>query len=557
MKKNKTAVLAMFVALLCAAQLLGAQNKQKEVKNVIILIPDGMSLAPTTLARWVKGSALSFDPYVCGLVETYSSDSTIADSAPAGSAYATGFKSQSGNIASLGKVYSAPGFALPEEGGENRPVATVLEAAKLSGRSTGIIATSEFMHATPADFSSHDPSRKSYDSISEQIIFNGIDVVLGGGSFFLQDINRADTDNLLASVTARGYALVKDTAGLKAEKSPKIFGLFASKAMAYSMDRDPAVEPSLAEMTDKAISVLSTNKKGFFLMVEGSKIDWAAHANDPVGMVGDILAFDDACRVAFEYALGNRNTVVIVVSDHGNSGFSIGDKSTNSSYDKTQYAAFTGPIKKATRTGEGLEALLDADRSNAKDIIARYYGITDLTDAETEAVKKASTGALNAVVGPMMALRSKIGFTTTGHTGEDVVLSVFDPTGNRPTGVMENTEIASYIARSMGLDLKATTDKIFVDAVAAFKAKNAEVSLDTSTDPANIRLVVKKGTVELFVIQNRDYAIVTGLPKNAKGVYVLGTDALGKEILALKADGVVVFNGSKWFIAQNIIDAIK
>lgn len=557
MRQKKLAALAMTVAFLCATQSLIAESKQKEVKNVIFLIPDGMSLAPTTLARWVKGSQLSFDQYVCGLVETYSSDSTIADSAPAGSAYSTGFKSQSGNIASLGKVYNAPGFPLPEAGGENRPVATVLEAARLSGRATGIISTSEFMHATPADFSSHDPSRKAYDSISEQIIFNKLDVVLGGGSFFLQPENRADKDNLLAAVTDRGYTLVSDTAQMNAAKTNKLFGLFSTKAMAYDIDRNPESEPSLAAMTEKAISVLSTNKKGFFLMVEGSKVDWAAHANDPVGIVSDILAFDKACRVAFDYALANKNTVVIVVSDHGNSGLSIGDKSTNGNYDKTNYSAFVDPLKKATRTGEGLETLINADKSNVKEVVAQHYGIADLSDAEIEAIKKAPAGTLNAVIGPMMGIRSKIGFTTTGHTGEDVVLSVFDPNGNRPTGVMENTEVASYIEKSLGIDLKATTGKLFVDALEAFKAKNAEVSIDALTDPANTRLVVKKGTIKLSVIQNRDYAIVTGLPKNAKGVYTLGTDTDGTDILAIKSDGVAVFNGSKWFIAQNLVDVIK
>jgi len=557
MNRSARIIVALAIVLALVAQGAGAQAKKATAKNVIILIPDGMSLAPTTLARWVTGEPLAIDQYACGLVQTWSSDGTIADSAPAGSAYATGYKSQTGNVASLGKVYSTAQFPIPEVGGEGRPVATVLEASKLSGRSTGLVCTCEFMHATPSDFAAHDPSRKSYDGLSEQIIFNNVDVLLGGGSFFLQAANRADKDDLYGQLAARGYAVVTDSASLAAAKASKLYGLFAPKAMAYDLDRDPAKEPSLAEMTGKAITTLAANKKGFFLMVEGSKVDWAAHANDPVGIVTDIIAFDKACKVALDFAKGNKDTVVVVVSDHGNSGFSIGNKATTGSYDKTNYSAFVDPIKRATRTGEGLEALINADKSNVREVVAQYYGITDLTDAEVEAIGKAQPGSLNYAVGPMLAERAKIGFTTGGHTGEDVVLYAYDPSGNRPTGVVQNTQIADYMAASLGVSLAATTKRIFVEAGAAFAAKGAELSVDATTDPANVRLVAKKGNVTVAAVQNRDYAIVTGLPKTAKGVYVLGTGADGKDILALKSDGVTVYNGTKWFVAQNLIDAIK
>ncbi len=556
MNRFGTIALALVISGAFLSQTAVAQSKNGPVKNVILLIPDGMSLSPTTLSRWIKGSGLSFDRYACGLVETHNSDSTIADSAPAGSAYATGFKSQTGNIASTGKVYTAPGFPAPALG-ELRPVATVLEAAKLSGRSVALVCTSEFMHATPADFSSHDPSRKNYDGISEQIVYNGVDVVLGGGSFFLEAPNRADGESMIDAIERRGYAIARNTAEMKASTSGKLFGLFSAKALAYDLDRDPAKEPSLEEMTAKSISILSKNGKGFFLMVEGYKIDWAAHANDPVGMISDILAFDRACKVAFDFAEKDGNTVVIVVSDHGNSGFSIGDKSTSGSYDKTPYGAFCDPIKKATRTGEGVEGLINADKSNVKEIVAKYYGIEDLSDAEASAIAKAAPGALNAVIGPMMATRARIGFTTGGHTGEDVVLSVYDPTGKRPTGVVENIEVARYIERSLGLDLAATTDRLFVEAESALAAKGATVSVDATTDPANVRLVARKGNVELAIVQNRDYAIVKGLPRSTKGVYSAGKDAEGNEILALKADGVNVSNGKKWFVSRNLSDAIK
>lgn len=556
MKRYGKMAIAVLFTIAVFSQSVAAQANKATVKNVILLIPDGMSVSPTTFSRWVKGSSLSFDKYTCGLVETYNSDMTIADSAPAGSAYATGYKSQTGYIATTARIYTAPGYPKPEIG-ELHPVATILEAARLSGRGTGLVATCEFMHATPADFASHDPSRKNYDSLSEQIIFNDVDVVLGGGLSFLEAANRADKENLIDQITARGYALVKTPTELRNTKAKRIFGLFAPKALAYDLDRDPTKEPGLDEMTAKAISALSLNKKGFFLMVEGSKIDWAAHANDPVGISSDILAFDKACQVAFDFAEKDKNTIVIVVSDHGNSGFSIGDKSTSTSYDKTPYATFYDPIKKASRTGEGLESFIAADKSNIRDIVAKHYGISDLSDDEVAAIAKAEPGSLNYTVGPMMGIRAKIGFTTNGHTGENVALSVYDPSGKRPTGVIENVEIAKYIERSLGLDLASTTNRLFVEAESAFASKRAETRIDASSDPANVRLVAKKGDVELAIVQNRNYAIVKGMSKTAKGVYVLEKDATGNEILALKADGVTVYNGKNWYVSRNLIDAIQ
>nr|WP_274378706.1 alkaline phosphatase [Desulforamulus profundi] len=158
----------------------------KKAKNVIILIPDGMSVAGTTLARWYQGGTpLAMDEMACGLVRTYSADAPIADSAPAGTAFATGHKSHTGYVGVLPDVANMPGLAPIAKGDEKKPVATILEAAKLAGKATGLVATSEIMHATPADFSSHFPSRKNYDDLSEQQVYNRIDVVLGAGSKFL------------------------------------------------------------------------------------------------------------------------------------------------------------------------------------------------------------------------------------------------------------------------------------------------------------------------------------------------------------------------------------
>lgn len=518
------------------------------VKNVIMLIPDGMSSAGTTLARFYKGESLALDPLATGLVSTWSSDGTIADSAPAGSAFSTGWKSQTGNIANLGKTYSLPGVKTPKVDETNRPVATILEAAHLAGKATGIISTSEFMHATPADFSSHDASRKNYDNLTEQIAYNNINVILGGGAPYLNKETRKDNEDIGAILASRGYSKATNTAQLLGANTDRLIGVFgkteASTAMSYDLDRDPVREPSLAQMTNKAIEVLSKDADGFFLMVEGSKVDWAAHANDPVGLVTDILAFDKAVEEAVAFAKADGNTLVIAVTDHGNSGISIGDRSISSGYDKTPWTTFINPLKQAKVTGEGFAVVLPADRKNKsvasmgeeiRGLAKQWLGLDGLTDEEVQSIMQTSDGSMNYTVGPMIAKRALIGFTTNGHTGEDVVLYTYDPRGKFLTGLVDNTEVGTFMAESMGVNLDDATSALFQDAEKVFAAKGATVSMDAE-DKENPILIVKKGSNTLQIPRNKSIAYLNG-----------------KEV---NSDGVAVYTGSQWFVAQNLVDLI-
>ena len=537
--------LLMIAPISITASELGAH---RTLKNVIVMIPDGMSLAGTTLARLYKGEPLALDPLASGLMITWSGDGTIADSAPAGSAIATGWKSQSGNIASTGQTYDWPNVHLPPVGEELRPVATLLEGARISGRATGIISTSEFMHATPADFSAHDPSRKSYDNLTEQIVYNNLDVILGGGAKYLKPEFRADKEDMEDILKARGYTLVKNTLELEQFTGHKLVGVFGKTdqhtALSYDFDRDPAREPSLAQMTTKALEVLAKQPRGFFLMVEGSKVDWAAHANDPIGMVSDILAFDQAVKVAVDFAKHNGDTLVIAVSDHGNSGISIGDRSTSNTYDKTHWTQFIDPLKKARVTGEGFEALLSAHvkqtganitETELRSLAQQWLGIDELTTDEVDRLLNAKAGSMNYVVGPMIAQRAKIGFTTNGHTGEDVVLYSYDPRGRLIGGLIDNTQVAEFMANTMRVNLNNVTRYLFQDAVAAFTAKGATV-IDDHSDIENPVLIVTKGKQTLRIPRNKSIAWLDGHQ--------------------VFSDGVTVYNGSRWFVSQTLIDKI-
>ena len=508
------------------------------VKNVIIMIPDGMSSDVVTLSRWYNGGkALNLDSMASGLVRTYSSDAPIADSAPAATAIATGFKSHTGFVGVLPDANTMPGLAPLARYKKRAPIANILEAAQLDGKATGLIATSEIMHATPAAFSAHCPNRKDYDAISMQQVYQDVDVVFGGGTKFFTVAGRSDGNDLLA-VIKENYQFVSNKAEMDGVKTGKVWGMFADSALAFDFDRDTQKEPSLAEMTQKAIEILSQDEDGFFLMVESSKTDWAAHANDPIGLISDFLAFDQAVGVALAFAKQNGDTVVIAATDHGNSGISIGNGATSNNYDMLPLSAFIDPLKKASLTGEGLEKVLTANRSNAVAVMEEYFGITDLTAEEIEAIKETKDGRMNATVGPMIAKRANIGFTTGGHTGEDVPLYVYASGGvDQLTGTIENTDLARYMEKVMGVSLQATTRQLFVPAKKGFEAKGATVRFDTS-DAKNPVLVAVKGKTEIRIPVNTNLAYVNGV--------------------ATKLDGVAVFDGTGTnYVPQSAIDLMN
>lgn len=521
--KRTLCLVVVLAFVLSAFSGISLANAGPEVKNVIIMVPDGTGVTHTTAARWYQGGKpLAMDEMAAGLVRCYSAESAITDSAPAATAMATGYKSNSKFISVMPIKITSPGVPPVNGADKFKPLATVLEGAKLSGMSTGLVATSNIQHATPAAFSAHTPNRSDYETIAEQQVYEGIDVVLGGGSKYLipstNGGTRKDGENLVDELKKMGYEFVENRDQMMKTDNSKLWGLFAADDMNYDMDRNPEKQPSLAEMTQKAIEILSKNNKGFFLHVEGSKVDWASHANDPVGVISDVLAFDQAVKVALDFAKKDGHTLVLVASDHGNGGMSIGNKETDSSYDKTDISRYIVPLKKATLTGEGIESKLNSERTNVVEVMSKYYSITDLTTDEIQAIKNAKPGSLNYVVGPMISKRAAIGWTTTGHTGEDTVLYSYGP--GRPTGVIENTDFAKITAKALDIDLADLNNKLYVEAVKAFEAKNATVKLN-QTDPANPVFEVVKGDTKLELPVNKNIVKVNGKTRAMKGLTVI------------------------------------
>lgn len=279
------------------------------VRNVILLIGDGMGLSETSLAHLVAGGAagkLHMERLpVTGIVWTYASDELVTDSAAAATALASGVSTPKGVI------------GLSPEGGR---VLTLPEAAKQKGMATGMVVTVSIVDATPAGFAAHVPSRGDKMGIALDLRDSGVDVLLGGGrSYWLPASvpggKREDGRDLMAELGSQGYGIVRNAEELAAAKGSKLLGLFEDGDLTT---RSP--EPSLEAMTGKAIETLAKNKAGFFLMVEGSQIDRAGHENDAGKLVRQVLLFDLAVRKALEFAEKDGSTLVIVVSDHETGG---------------------------------------------------------------------------------------------------------------------------------------------------------------------------------------------------------------------------------------------
>lgn len=544
--KQCLSLASLAVLIVAAVPVTAAPAK---AKNVIFLLTDGTGPEAWPLARWVKGSPLVVDQILTGAIRTYGADSVITDSAPGATAYATGFKGSDKGI-SVSPWSITIDAAQADPARKYIPLATLVEGAKLTGRATGLIATSNVQHATPAAFSSHWHDRNNYTEIAEQQVYQGMDVVLSGGAQYFvpkeaKGGKREDKENLLDVIQSKGYTLVTSKDAMASVTSGKVWGMFAPDAMAYDVDRADLAktEPALDEMTSKAIQLLSASakgrKSGFFLFVEGSKTDWAAHANDPAGVVSEVFAFDKAVGAALDFAKKDRNTLVVVVSDHGTGGLSIGT-ATDKNYSFTDDDSVVGPMRKAKKSAEGLDALLQGEPApdRIKAVMAAEWGISDLSEAELKSIVDlvAAKKPTMPVTVYMLSKRARLGWTTGGHTGADVFLFTYGP--GRPTGLMENIGVSKAMAGAMGVDFGKLNQRLFVDALEAFSALGYQATID-KTDAANPVLVVTKGEAK------------AELPVS-KNLLKIGAKTIELEGLVVRAEKL-----DKVYVPQQAINLVK
>ncbi|GEK09383.1 alkaline phosphatase [Pseudoalteromonas peptidolytica] len=421
----KTRLLASVIGMLVAAPAVAAP------KNIIYMIGDGMGPTYTTAYRYFKDDPATkvveptvFDSILVGMAHTYPDDDTIVtDSAAGATALSTGTKSYNGAIAvDTHKAH----------------LETMLEVAKKKGKTTALVATSQINHATPASFASHNESRRNYDEIANDYVDNKIagklpvDLMLGGGTKYFIREDR----NLVNEFKEAGYQYVDDLSKLDTLNKVPAIGLFAEVGLPFAIDEEPQ---RLTKMTQTALSLLENqNDKGFFLMVEGSQIDWCGHANDIACAMREMDDFAESIKLAKAFVDSNPDTILVVTADHSTGGLTLG---ANGQYrwERDVIANVKGSA------GEIAKALVDA-----KDVKATWKALTGLEyDSATELnVKEAlSQGpkALSTVVKETISDASFTGWTTSGHTAIDVPVFAHGMGKERFIGSQNNTKIADKL----------------------------------------------------------------------------------------------------------------
>ena len=406
----------------------------RDIKNIIFLIGDGMGVSFTSGYRYFKDDpatleleSTEFGPYLVGQQTTYPNDPrhNVTDSAASATAMATGVKTYNGAIGI---------------GNDHSKLKSVLERAKEKGKGTGLVATAQITHGTPAAFGAHVSQRKSMSAIADdyfQDLVNGrhkIDVLLGGGSDWFIRKDR----NLVKEFQKDGYSYVTSLNELKNDESAQVVGLFAKRGLPKMIDR-PSNVPSLADMTTSAIERLNKYNTGFFLMVEGSQIDWAAHDNDIVGVMSEMEDFEKAFKVAVDFAKKDGHTLVIATADHSTGGFTIGAQG--------QYNWFSSVIKAVKRTPNYMAAKI-VNGAGVKETLTKYIDLP-LTKDEINLVERAARTQnvknIDNTIEEVINQRTLTGWTTRGHTGEDVNVYAFGPGSERFKGQIDNTDHAKII----------------------------------------------------------------------------------------------------------------
>lgn len=400
-------------------------------KNIIYMIGDGMGPAYTTAYRYFKDDPNTkvvdptvFDTILRGMAHTYPDDHTyVTDSAAGATALSSGHKSYNGAIA---------------VDTDKKPVKTMLEVAKERGMTTALVATSQINHATPASFASHNESRRNYDEIANDYIDNKIagklpvDLMLGGGTKYYVREDR----NLVEEFKAAGYQYSDDFAAMSDLKQVPALGLFAEVGLPFALDENPT---RLTQMTTKALDLLDgQNDKGFFVMIEGSQIDWCGHANDIACAMGEMDDFAKSIEQAKAYVDKNPDTLLVITADHSTGGLTLGAHG--------QYKWETDVVKGVKATaGTITKALLESE--DLKSVWQKYSDIefTEANAIKLSEAKKMGDKTLVLAVKDIINHASFTGWTTGGHTAIDVQVFAYGKRAEDFYGSQNNTAIANKL----------------------------------------------------------------------------------------------------------------
>ncbi|MFH1605249.1 MAG: alkaline phosphatase [Pseudomonadota bacterium] len=410
-------------------------------RNVILMIGDGMGPSHIRAAQLYSSRAQNRELHMIEVMQqghtaylvNDTTDALVTESAAAATQIACGVK--------------VPARAVGMGTDGKTPCRTILELAREHGMATGLVTNSGLTDATPAAFSAHVEDRGDEPAVAKQQIGTGIEMLLGGRRrYFLPPSTggvRKDGRDLLQEARANRYQVVQTAAELKRSAGAKVLGLFSMGNMALEIDRANTEEPSLAEMTTVALRALSENPRGFFAMIEGGRIDHAAHANDATATVRDVVAFDEAVGVALEFLRRNADTLLIVTADHETGGMAlIGDGSGGgidfAAMAKTRVSIETFPrelvgdlaparLRAAAREQLGLE-LRDEDASQ----IAREIRRSDISRGYIRTPRSLIS---------LLQRHLGVGWATQGHTASPVFAFGMGPGSEHLVGYRHNTDL--------------------------------------------------------------------------------------------------------------------
>ena len=445
-----------------AAALTSSLTYAAPAKNVIFFLGDGMGPTTLTAARIYKygeegNLQMQNLPYTARL-KTYSNDAQTTDSAPSMAAYMTGVK-MNNEVISMSADTTAVAPGKDSNGnktvnncttGNGTAATTLLELAKAQGKGTGSVTTTELTHATPAATFAHICHRDTQYEIATQAVpggagFNsalgdGVDVLMGGGANHWTPYSatntkgRADGRDLTAELQTHGYSYVTDKTALQtidSSQTSKVLGLFSKTShLAYELDRvadSTNTQPSLADMTSKAIDILSKNDKGYFLMVEGGRIDHALHGTNAKRALEDTVALDEAVKTALA-KVDLTDTLIVVTADHDHTMTMNG------------YSAKGNPI---------LGLVADKDGNQATDVDGRPYTTLVFGNGSNRPATRPDL-TNEQVQADDYLQEAGIRLSSETHGGGDVMLFANGAGANSFKGTMENTAVFSLVKSAAG-----------------------------------------------------------------------------------------------------------
>src|SRR5690606_6136672 len=337
---------------------------------------------------------------------------------------------------------------------------------KKAGKKVGCVTTVPITHATPAGFSVFTKNRNSQEEIASLYSELGFDVMMGGGHKYFDAAQRKDKKDLYSVFRNKGYAVARNKAEMNAAPQNKpLLATFDEDGLPYSTDQFSSSFikhniPTLAEMTSKAINLMKDHKEGFVMQVEAGKVDWAAHGNDIAGLLYDQLAFDDALKVALDFAKKDGNTLIVITSDHGNAnpGLIYG-KEVNDNFDR---------IQKFSQTNEWiLQGIQASDSiSTIKDRIAQANAGIKITDEQAKEIlsfyskAKREDGVYNPRHLPFKLLSqiqqnfTSVGWISMDHSADYTELAMYGPGSDQMKPFMKNTDIHTFLLKAAQVENK-------------------------------------------------------------------------------------------------------